>query len=76
MTDGVNTAGAITSHETLLNNLPTGEDPSDAHLFTIGYGADVNKDVLKAIADRTNGLFFAATELNIQRIYEDISTEF
>ena len=44
-------------------------------IFSIAYGDDADADLLKRIAERTNGKSYTADLDNIQKIYEDISAE-
>lgn len=59
-----------------MNALPGGADPNAPHFFAISYGKDANRDVLKQIAEQTNGAFYIADQSNIERIFADISSEF
>lgn len=77
MTDGVDTSSInYRTPAEMLARLPSGEDVASPHFFTIAYGDEPNKEVLQNIASQTNGLFFSASTLNIQEIFEEISTEF
>jgi len=58
--------------ETLLNY----NDATSGHIYTIGFGADVDDDILFNIANITNGKFFSNLYSSLQSIYFDISSEF
>ena len=45
-------------------------------VFTIGYGKDAVKDVLKSIADATQAKFYEGNPENIQSVFREISTFF
>lgn len=54
-----------------------GEDPGNAiKLFTIGYGKDVDEDVLSSLAEITGGKYYQSSPDNIQKIYAEIATFF
>jgi Ca-activated chloride channel homolog len=55
--------------------LPTGEDVEGVKVFTIAYGKDADKDVLKKIAERTNSKTFSADPATIEQVYLAISAE-
>lgn len=55
--------------------LPTGEDVAGIKVFTIGYGDDADKEVLKKIFAQTNGKMFVSGLDNIREVYLSISVE-
>jgi Ca-activated chloride channel family protein len=45
-------------------------------VFTIAYGKDAVKEVLKSIADATQAKFYEGTPENIASVFKEISTFF
>lgn len=76
LTDGKNEISGGPSEADLLSKLPAGDQPGGVKLFTISYGADANKDLMKTLANRTNGKNFEGTPQNIRSVYLSISSEF
>jgi Ca-activated chloride channel family protein len=76
LTDGKNEISGGPSEADLLSKLPAGDQPGGVKLFTISYGADANKDLMKTLANRTNGKMFEGTPQNIRSVYLSISSEF
>jgi Ca-activated chloride channel family protein len=74
LSDGQDTASQ-TSKDAMFNCLPTGEAVEGVKVFTIAYGADADKDLLKEIAERTNGKAFSGDPATIESVYLAISAE-
>ena len=74
LSDGEDTSSARSQNE-MFRCLPSGEDITGVKIFSIAYGDDADADLLKRIAERTNGKSYTADLDNIQKIYEDISAE-
>ena len=55
--------------------LPTGEDVEGVKVFTIAYGSDADANLLKKIAERTNGKTFKGDPKTIEQVYLAISAE-
>jgi Ca-activated chloride channel homolog len=72
LSDGVDTAS---QHEDVFACLPTGEEVEGVKIFTIAYGDDADKDLLKKIAERTNGKTFTGDPATIEQVYLAISAE-
>ena len=72
LTDGKENAS---SQRDALSCLPTGEDVEGVKVFTIAYGKDADKDLLKKIAERTNGKTFSGDPATIEQVYLAISAE-
>lgn len=73
--------GADTTSKTKLADLlgrldPGPEGGSGIRVFTIGYGKDAKGDVLKKIAEITQGKFYAGTTNDIRAVFRDIATFF
>jgi Ca-activated chloride channel homolog len=75
LTDGADT-NSNTSLEDLLNRIRFDNETRTIRVFTIGYGSDAKKDVLKMIADATQAKFYEGTPENIQSVFKEISTFF
>ncbi len=75
LTDGEDKSSA-TSLENLLDQIRFDNEGKTIRVFTIGYGTDAKKDVLKQIADATQARFYEGTPENIQSVFKEISTFF
>lgn len=75
LTDGAD-SNSRTALKTLLTNIRADRERASFRVFTIGYGKDANRDVLKGIADATQAKFYAGTQDNIVSVFKDISTFF
>ena len=71
-TDGVDNQGG---HDTLYATLPNGEDPSEPHIYAIGFGSGADLSTLSDLATRTNGKYFPATTSTLSDIYQQITYE-
>ncbi len=76
LTDGRNDIAGGPSEADLLSRLPSGDQPGGVKLFTIAYGDDANKDLLKTLANRTNGKTYTGDPTNIRTVYLSIAAEF
>jgi Ca-activated chloride channel family protein len=75
LTDGLD-SGSATSQQQLFDQcLPTGEDVEGVKVFTIAYGNDADKALLKQIAERANGKTFSGNPETIESVYLAISAE-
>ena len=74
LSDGEDTASGRSENQ-MFECLPSGEDVSGTKVFTIAYGDDADKDLMKRIANRTNGKTFTGDPANIETIYNSISAE-
>jgi Ca-activated chloride channel family protein len=75
LTDG-DDRDSRTKLDDLLASLGSDAERGAIRVFTIGYGRDARKDVLKRIADRTQAKFYEGTPANIREVFKDISTFF
>ena len=76
LTDGedTNSSGSL---EQLVQQIGKDEEGRSIKVFTIGFGASANKDVLKKIAEATGAKSYQATDpASIERVYRDIATFF
>jgi len=75
LTDGEDNKSS-TDLATLISNIRFDNEGKTIRVFTIGYGADARKDVLKSIADATQAKFYEGTTENIRSVFKEISTFF
>ncbi|HEX2696841.1 MAG TPA: VWA domain-containing protein [Anaerolineales bacterium] len=77
LTDGQDTDSS-SSLDQVLNviNSAQGEGGNAIKLFTIAFGDDADKDVLKQLAEPTGGQEYDSSPENIQKIYDQIATFF
>jgi len=75
LTDGEDT-NSRTALEDLLQQIRFDNETKTIRVFTIAYGSDARKDVLKRIADATQARFYEGTPENIQSVFKEISTFF
>jgi Ca-activated chloride channel homolog len=75
LTDGADTDSQISLDE-LQKRIHFDSEKSSIRVFTIGYGTDAQKDILKSIADITQARFYEGTPENMRSVFQDISTFF
>jgi Ca-activated chloride channel family protein len=75
LTDGEDNKSS-TDLTTLISNIRFDNEGKTIRVFTIGYGTDARKDVLKSIADATQAKFYEGTTENIRTVFKEISTFF
>jgi len=75
LTDGADTESNMKLTE-LMPRIQYDGERRAIHVFTIAYGKDARKDVLKQIADATQGKSYEGTPQNIASVFRDISTFF
>jgi Ca-activated chloride channel family protein len=76
LSDGKNeTVGGPTEND-MLSRLPSGTEASGVKIYTIAYGDDADLDLLRTLANRTNGKQFSGDVENIEAVYFLISSEF
>lgn len=75
MTDGQDTEGG---KEDVIAALPTGEDPSQVHIYSVAYGDAVGESegFFRDISLQTNGRTFSAGYSNMTDVWFEISLEF
>jgi hypothetical protein len=59
-----------------MNRIRYDGETHDIHVFTIAYGRDAKKDILREIADATQANSYEGTPQNIVEVFRDISTFF
>jgi len=75
LTDGADTDSVLKLNQ-LLDEIRFDSEKRTIRVFTIGYGRDAQKDVLKKIADATQAKFYEGKPENIREVFKDISTFF
>jgi len=76
LSDGKNEAPGGPSRNDMLSRLPSGSEAAGVKIYTIAYGDDADLDLLKTLANRTNGKQFSSDVENIEAVYFLISSEF
>jgi Ca-activated chloride channel family protein len=75
LTDGEDTHSQMKLNE-LMERIKYNGETRAIHVFTIAYGRDARKDILKQIAEATQAKFYEGTPQNIVEVFRDISTFF
>src|SRR5271157_385718 len=75
LTDGEDNQSSLKLDE-LMQRIRYDGETRAIHVFTIAYGKDARKDVLKQIADATQAKSYEGTPQNIVDVFRDISTFF
>jgi Ca-activated chloride channel family protein len=75
LTDGADTESKMQLDE-LMHRIAFDGETHTIHVFTIAYGSDARKDILKKIADATQANTYEGTPQNIVGVFKDISTFF
>jgi Ca-activated chloride channel family protein len=76
LSDGKNEIDGGPTQADMLSRLPSGDEAGGAKIYTIAYGDDADLDVLRTLANRTNGMQFSGDVENIEAVYFLISSEF
>ena len=74
LSDGADT-NSVRTESDMFQCLPSGEDVQGIKVYTIAYGGDADVDLLKRIANRTNGKAYTSDPENIEQVYLEISFE-
>lgn len=75
LTDGADTESTMQLDQ-LMQRIRFDGETKTIHIFTIAYGSDARKDILKDIADATHANSYEGTPQNIVGVFQDISTFF
>jgi len=75
LSDGADTSGSMSENRMFDTCLPSGPEVEGAKLFTIGFGAEANVDVLSRMAQVTGGGMFKADADSVDAAYLKISAE-
>jgi Ca-activated chloride channel family protein len=76
LSDGKNDTDGGPTENDMLSRLPSGAEASGVKIYAIAYGDDADLDLLKTLANRTNGKQFSGDVENIEAVYFLISSEF
>jgi Ca-activated chloride channel family protein len=76
LSDGMNDTVGGPSRNDMLSRLPSGAEAAGVKIYSIAYGDDADLDLLKTLANRTNGKQFSGDVENIEAVYFLISSEF
>jgi Ca-activated chloride channel family protein len=75
LTDGADTESDL-KLDALMQRIQYDGETRAIHVFTIAYGKDARKDILKEISDATQAKSYEGTPQNIVGVFRDISTFF
>jgi Ca-activated chloride channel family protein len=75
LTDGDDTNSKLTL-DGLLQRIRFDAEKQPIRIFTIGYGSEARKDILKKIADATQAKSYEGKPENIHEVFRDIATFF
>ncbi|MFH0823763.1 MAG: VWA domain-containing protein, partial [Pseudomonadota bacterium] len=75
LTDGRDTHSKTNVND-FLDSLPKGEDFDAPKIFTIAYGPEADRSLLKQISGRTNARLFESNPQEIARTYRELSASF
>ena len=75
LTDGEDTQSKMKLNE-LMERIRYNGETRAIHVFTIAYGKEARKDILKQIADATQAKSYQGDPKNIVEVFRDISTFF
>jgi Ca-activated chloride channel family protein len=75
LTDGADTDSSL-GLEQLLQRIHFDNERHTIRVFTIAYGSDAKKDVLRQIADTTQAKFYEGNQGNIRQVLREIATFF
>ncbi|HEY5894741.1 MAG TPA: VWA domain-containing protein [Chthoniobacterales bacterium] len=75
LTDGADTDSELTL-EQLIQRIQSDNETRNIRVFTIGYGAEAQQDVLERIANATQAKFYKGTPQNIREVFKEIATFF
>ena len=75
LTDGDDTQSRL-KLEQLMERIRYNGENRAIHVFTIAYGKDARKDILRKVAEATQAKFYEGTPQNIVEVFRDISTFF
>lgn len=75
LTDGEDTESKMPL-ATLMDRIRYDGETHDIHVFTIAYGSDAKKDILRQISDATQADSYAGNPQNIVEVFKEISTFF
>lgn len=75
LTDGKD-EGSVLKKQDLVDTLPHDDAPEVVKIFTIAYGTELDKAVLKELSNRTNARMYESTAKNIVQVYGELVANF
>lgn len=75
MTDGMD-EGSTMKKQDLIDLLPRDDAPEVVKIFTIGYGAQPDKYLLRELSNRTNARSYESSAKNILQVYSELVANF
>jgi Ca-activated chloride channel family protein len=75
LSDGRDTS-SVTTRNDFMDSLPAGEDWDVPKIFTIAYGSQADKDLMKEVSNRTNARLFESKADDIAKTYKELSANF
>jgi Ca-activated chloride channel family protein len=77
LTDGVNDDDNGISLNRLLTGLSTGQSDGPVRMFTIAYGSDADQEVLRRMAQATNGASYDSSDpTSIDQVFTAVISNF
>jgi Ca-activated chloride channel family protein len=75
LTDGEDNRSTLSLSE-LLSRIRANPETNTIRIYTIAYGSDANRSILKEIAEATQGKAYEGSAQNVVEVFRDISTFF
>jgi Ca-activated chloride channel family protein len=76
LTDGEDNKSKLKTVDALLKEIKFDPEKSPTRVYTIAYGRDASRDVLKKIADATKAKTYDGDPKNVLKIFQDVATFF
>jgi Ca-activated chloride channel family protein len=76
LTDGEDNKSKLKTVEDLLKEIKFDPEKSPTRVYTIAYGRDANRTVLKKIAEATKAKAYDGDPKNVLKIFQDVATFF
>jgi Ca-activated chloride channel family protein len=76
LTDGEDNKSKLPTVDDLLKEIKFDPEKSPTRVFTIAYGRDASREVLKKIADATKAKTYDGDPKNVLKIFNDVATFF
>jgi Ca-activated chloride channel homolog len=76
LTDGEDNKSKLKTVDALLKEIKFDPEKSPTRVYTIAYGSDANRDILKKIADATRAKAYDGDPKTILTIFKDVATFF
>jgi Ca-activated chloride channel family protein len=76
LTDGEDNKSKLKKVDDLLKEVKFDPEKSPTRVYTIAYGRDANREVLKKVADATKAKAYDGDPKNVLKIFQDVATFF